>query len=49
MSTVCFFIREYELLSYYRGLLTCKPATDHTAMKAPVLVRSLKLTMARLG
>ena len=23
--------------------------TDHTAMKAPVLIRSLKLSMARLG
>ena len=39
----------YGLMVIYTGLLTLYLATDHTAMKAPVLVRSLKLTMARLG
>ena len=33
----------------YTGFLGTNNATDHTAMKAPVLVWSLKLTMARLG
>ena len=48
-------MQRFTLLNYligqviYTGFLGTNNATDHTAMKAPVLVWSLKLTMARLG
>ena len=38
-----------EVHFIYRAFLTLRIATDHTAMSAPVLVWSLKLSMARLG